>query len=79
VQEAIALMCRQLARVALGVIADIDPGYSPQAITEALCLAMGSMGGMGAGNKTRKKNPGMRLMQELLAAVRASHHEGHVA
>ena len=75
-------MCRQLARVALGVIADIDPGYSPQAITEALCLAMGSMGsmgGMGAGSKARKKNPGMQLMQELLAAVRASHHEGHIA
>jgi DNA-binding GntR family transcriptional regulator len=76
VQEAIALMCRQLARVALGVIVDIDPDYSPQAITEALCLTMGSMG---AGNKARKKNPGMCLMQELLAAVRASHHEGHVA
>ena len=78
-------MCRQLARVALGVIADIDPGYSPQAITEALCLAMGSMGsmdgmgGMGAGSKARKKNPGLQLMQELLAAVRASHHEGHIA
>jgi len=85
VQEAIALMCRQLARVALGVIADIDPGYSPQAITEALCLAMGSIGGMGgiggigAGSKARKKNPGLQLMQELLAAVRASHHEGHIA
>jgi hypothetical protein len=77
--------------VALGVIADIDPGYSPQAITEALCLAMGSIGGMGgmggmggiggmgAGSKARKKNPGLQLMQELLAAVRASHHEGHIA
>jgi hypothetical protein len=79
VQEAIALMCRQLARVALGVIADIDPGYSPQAITEALCLAMGSIGSMGAGSKARKKNPGLQLMQELLGAVRASHHEGHIA
>jgi hypothetical protein len=61
------------------VIADIDPGYSPQAITEALCLAMGSIGRIGAGSKARKKNPGLQLMQELLGAVRASHHEGHIA
>ena len=40
---------------------------------------MGSMGGMGAGSKARKKNPGLQLMQELLGAVRASHHEGHIA
>ena len=39
----------------------------------------GNNSGHNVGRKARKKNPGLDLMQELLAAVRASHHEGHIA